>query len=103
MFCGSSSRCRTWVGLQCVIVVFPDHSHLLFENNIESEPLLENLTSFRAFQGLYSYLQGISSQIVIIKNFSRIFQGRYQIQGFFTTCMNHATPNLEASLVAVLI
>ena len=21
-----------WVGLQCVIVVYPDHSHLLFEN-----------------------------------------------------------------------
>ena len=23
-----------WVGLQCVIVVFPDHSHLLFLNKL---------------------------------------------------------------------
>ena len=23
-----------WVGIQCVIVVFPDHTHLLFENQI---------------------------------------------------------------------
>ena len=30
MFCGSSSWCRGLVGLQCVIVVFPDHTHLLF-------------------------------------------------------------------------
>ena len=22
-----------WVGMQCVIVVFPDHTHLLFVNN----------------------------------------------------------------------
>ena len=22
-----------WVGLQCVIVLFPDHTHLLFENS----------------------------------------------------------------------
>ena len=28
MFCDSSSQCRG-VGLQCVIVVFPDHTHLL--------------------------------------------------------------------------
>ena len=27
MFCDSSSW---WVGLRCVIVVFPDHTHLLF-------------------------------------------------------------------------
>ena len=25
-----------WVGLQCVIAVFPDHTHLLFEVNISS-------------------------------------------------------------------
>ena len=29
LFCNSSSR-FLWVSLQCVIVVFPDHSHLLF-------------------------------------------------------------------------
>ena len=31
--CGSSSPqfiAVPWVGLQCVIVVFPDHTHLLF-------------------------------------------------------------------------
>ena len=28
MLCGSSSQ---WVGLQCVDVVFPDHTDLLFE------------------------------------------------------------------------
>ena len=31
MFCGSSSQ---WVGLQCVVVVFSDHTHLLFERGI---------------------------------------------------------------------
>ena len=30
VFCGSVS----WVGLQCVIVVFPDHTHILFYNVI---------------------------------------------------------------------
>ena len=26
-----------WVSLQCVIVVFPDHAHLLFHVNCEAE------------------------------------------------------------------
>ena len=33
VFCGSSSRCRGLIGLQCVIVVFPDHTHLPFGSN----------------------------------------------------------------------
>ena len=24
-----------WVGMQCVIVVFPNHTHLLFKNNCD--------------------------------------------------------------------
>ena len=36
-----------WVGLQCVIVVFPDYTHLLFEMNVTVYSLLEepSLTS----------------------------------------------------------
>ena len=30
MFCGLLTV--QWVGLHCVIVVFPDHTHLLFED-----------------------------------------------------------------------
>ena len=33
-----------WVGLQCVIVVFPDHAHLLFELDINL--ILENCKTF---------------------------------------------------------
>ena len=31
MFCGSSLRCHG-DGLQCVIVVFPDHTHILLDH-----------------------------------------------------------------------
>ena len=34
MFCGSSFLQVPWVGLQYVIVVFPDHTHLLLDLSI---------------------------------------------------------------------
>ena len=37
MLCGSSSRCRGLVCMQCVIVVFPDHTHLLFNELFTEE------------------------------------------------------------------
>ena len=27
----------SWVGLKCVIVIFPDHTHLLFKYNLPTE------------------------------------------------------------------
>ena len=55
-----------WVGLQCVILLFPDHSHLLFEamtmKNIDSIALfgtfmyficLTNVHRFNRYEGCY--------------------------------------------------
>ena len=48
-----------WVGLQCVIVVFPDHTHLLF---MASEPKtnLKLLKYANTFELSESYLDGSS-------------------------------------------
>ena len=32
-----------WVGLQCMIVVFPDHTHLLFVNNNDLRMSVEHM------------------------------------------------------------
>ena len=40
---GSHVLHRPWVGLQSVIVVFPDHSHLLFYNGIHEKILSETM------------------------------------------------------------
>ena len=39
---------RTWVGLQSVIMVFPDHTHLLFYNGIHEKYCLKPLSLYRA-------------------------------------------------------
>ena len=36
---------RPWVGLQSVIVFFPDHTHLLFHNGIHEKILSETMKS----------------------------------------------------------
>ena len=43
MFCESSSL--PWVGLLCVIVVFPDHTHLLFDPDFTDLVIWNNLIS----------------------------------------------------------
>ena len=40
---GSHVLHRPWVGLQSVIVVFPDHTHLLFYNGINEKILSETI------------------------------------------------------------
>ena len=42
---GSHVLHRPWVGLQNVIVVFPDHTHLLFYNGIHEKILSETIKS----------------------------------------------------------
>ena len=39
-----------WVGLQCVIVVFPDHTHLLFcVNGVKFECQYDDITLYLKF------------------------------------------------------
>ena len=56
IFCGSSSRTPLWVGLRYVIVVYPDHTHLLFYrqkiNPFSTNEMILKNRSFRNSENL---------------------------------------------------